>query len=32
MRDADGDGISDDQEKKGDSNANGIPNYLDASN
>ena len=32
MRDADGDGISDDQEKKGDSNGNGIPNYLDASN
>ena len=32
IRDADGDGIPDDKERKGDSNGNGIPNYLDASN
>ena len=32
MRDADGDGIPDDKEKRGDSNGNGIPNYLDVSN
>ncbi len=32
VRDADGDGIPDDNEKKGDSNGNGIPDYLDATN
>ena len=32
VRDADGDGVPDDKEKKGDSNGNGIPNYLDATN